>query len=247
MLERIENDLTTAICCGMVRSAAFYADHLGTPHKLTGMTGAVVWSAQYAAFGLAQVETEAVVNNLRFPGQYFDAETGLHYNFQRYYEPGIGRYMQPDPIGLNGGINIFTYAKNHPLYFQDHLGLAVWFITVGSGGGSFVWGVSVVGGTALKLSSDSVSCGIGLICWSIGFQVGIGGGLTAAIVNSNAKCCEELVGSHPQWIQISIQTPLGGGGLQIWRNRIGISAGAGIKVQAAYVRCTIATSIQIAP
>ena len=64
-------------------------DHLGTPQKLIAQNGAVVWSASYEVFGKAHVEIETVTNNLRFPGQYYDAETGLHYHWFRYYEPTI--------------------------------------------------------------------------------------------------------------------------------------------------------------
>ncbi|MCP4285496.1 MAG: type IV secretion protein Rhs, partial [Gammaproteobacteria bacterium] len=77
-------------------------DHLGTPQKLIDINGTEVWSAQYTAFGEAQVQVETVTNNLRFPGQYFDPETGLHYNWFRYYDPGIGRYLRVDPIGFGG-------------------------------------------------------------------------------------------------------------------------------------------------
>ena len=57
--------------------------------------------------------------NLRFPGQYYDQETGLSYNYQRDYNPKIGRYLQSDPLGLNGGINSFVYAENNPLKYMD--------------------------------------------------------------------------------------------------------------------------------
>ena len=98
-------------------------DHLGTPQKLVSQNGAVVWSATYSAFGEAQIEVETVTNNLRFPGQYYDEEIGLHYNFQRYYDPGIGRYVQTDPIGFGGDeANWYVYVRNNPIIFIDIVG-----------------------------------------------------------------------------------------------------------------------------
>ena len=61
--------------------------------------------------------------NLRFPGQYFDAETGKHYNYFRDYDPAIGRYIESDPIGLNAGTNTFSYVAGAPLRYSDRLGL----------------------------------------------------------------------------------------------------------------------------
>jgi RHS repeat-associated protein len=69
---------------------------------------------------------ETVVNNLRFPGQYYDAETGLHYNFHRYYDPVTGRYTQADPIGFLGGdLNLYGYVGNNPVNRIDTSGLRV--------------------------------------------------------------------------------------------------------------------------
>ena len=59
--------------------------------------------------------------NIRFPGQYFDEETGLHYNRFRYYDPAIGRYVSADPIGQAGGVNVFGYAGNDPVGLIDRL------------------------------------------------------------------------------------------------------------------------------
>jgi len=61
--------------------------------------------------------------NLRFPGQYYDAETGLHYNYFRDYEPGVGRYVQSDPIGLVGGESTYAYGISHPISNVDYYGL----------------------------------------------------------------------------------------------------------------------------
>ncbi len=61
--------------------------------------------------------------NPRFPGQYFDKETNLYYNYFRYYEPETGRYISPDPIGLEGGLNVFGYVEQNPLSLVDLYGL----------------------------------------------------------------------------------------------------------------------------
>jgi RHS repeat-associated protein len=79
----------------------------------------------YEPFGKASVSPASTVeNNLRFPGQYYDRETGLHYNYFRDYEPGTGRYVEADPIGIEGGLNVYGYANQSPLTFADPLGLA---------------------------------------------------------------------------------------------------------------------------
>ena len=109
-----------------------HTDHLGTPLKMTSGAGTVVWRADYKPFGEAQVDEDPdgngikVTMNLRFPGQYFDKETGLHYNWYRDYHPGIGRYIEPDLIGLKGGINLYTYVYNGPVNWVDPVGLFTW-------------------------------------------------------------------------------------------------------------------------
>jgi RHS repeat-associated protein len=99
-------------------------DHLATPQKMTDSSGAVVWAADYKPFGEATITVSTITNNLRFPGQYFDAETGLNYNYMRDYNPVIGRYIETDPVGLRGGINLYLYAGANSLRFTDPIGLA---------------------------------------------------------------------------------------------------------------------------
>ncbi|WP_143498534.1 RHS repeat-associated core domain-containing protein, partial [Pseudomonas sp. Irchel s3b5] len=87
----------------------------------------IVWSAQYSAYGKVSQLThgggEQLEQPLRFQGQYFDAESGLHYNRHRYYHPDIGRYLTPDPLKLAGGLNSYQYTRN-PTGWVDPLGLS---------------------------------------------------------------------------------------------------------------------------
>ncbi len=101
----------------------YHNSHLGTPEVMTDAEQNIVWQVSYSPFGSASVSVESVENNIRFPGQYYDAETGLHYNYFRYYDVEIGRYVTSDPIGLAGGINTYGYVGGSPLNFVDPLGL----------------------------------------------------------------------------------------------------------------------------
>ncbi len=99
-------------------------DLLGTPQKMADATGAVVWSADYKPFGEATITVSTITNNLRFPGQYFDAETGLHYNYMRDYNPVSGNYIESDPVGIQRGENhLYRYASNNPVRKYDFRGL----------------------------------------------------------------------------------------------------------------------------
>ncbi len=106
-------------------------DHLGTPSRVTDENQSVVWAWDSSPFGDSlpdenpDSDSNRFVLNLRFPGQYYDSESGLHYNFFRTYDPEIGRYLESDPIGQQGGINTYGYAGQNPLSFYDPFGLAV--------------------------------------------------------------------------------------------------------------------------
>jgi RHS repeat-associated protein len=108
---------------------SFLNDRLGTPQMLADSTNTIVWEGIYEPFGEAEVNpNSSVVNNFRFPGQYYDQETGFHYNYHRYYDPNNGRYLTPDPIGLAGGINLFSYVLNNSVNKIDPLGLAEYIV-----------------------------------------------------------------------------------------------------------------------
>ncbi|WP_280191008.1 RHS repeat-associated core domain-containing protein [Delftia sp. PS-11] len=152
-----------------------HTDHLGTPRELTNADGHIVWAASYKAWGatasidypavpqtvrmgntlaLHQVEQEQdsrPEQHLRFQGQYFDMETGLHYNRFRYYDPDVGRFVSQDPIRLAGGFNVYQYALN-PVDWIDPLGLA--------GARSTQTGPNIPGGSVDGLSTAEGGKGI---------------------------------------------------------------------------------------
>jgi len=100
-----------------------HTDHLATPVAITDELGNVQWKAHYTPFGKMIVDVNNLDNNIRFPGQYYDQESGLHYNYFRDYDPELGRYIQSDPIGLAGGINTYAYVEGNPLSYTDFYGL----------------------------------------------------------------------------------------------------------------------------
>jgi RHS repeat-associated protein len=121
-----------------------HVDHLGTSQRLTNTQGETTWRAVSEAFGktfidttLAPATTGTTTNNLRFPGQYEDSETGTHYNYMRTYLPMVGRYGETDPIGLGGGLNTYSYVGGNPVSYIDPTGefLAVPILVGGLIGG----------------------------------------------------------------------------------------------------------------
>jgi RHS repeat-associated protein len=157
---------------------AIHDDQTGRPEAVTDGSGAVVWRAQNFAF-TQNVTVASVTLNLGFPGQYYDAETGLWNNGFRDYKSALGRYVESDPAGLAGGANTYAYASGNPLSFVDPYGLdwqLSWTIASGS--------VAVPGAGA----SANVTVGINFpsfnpSTWSLYGTVqgagGVGGGVFA--------------------------------------------------------------------
>lgn len=135
---------------GQASLYAIHTDHLGAALAVTDSTGRTVWQADYDVFGRASVRTHSLHSaagpparaaswissahaastpapafdfSLRLPGQFEDPETGWHYNLHRYYDPDTGRYLTPDPIGLDGGPNLYAYAGASPAMLADPAGL----------------------------------------------------------------------------------------------------------------------------
>ena len=116
----------------LLRDGAVYyvhADWRNTPRQLDNAQQQAVWRWTPAPFGeTAAVEDPSQLGsnftwNSRYPGQYYDAESGLLYNVQRTYDPAVGRYLESDPIGLNGGINTYVYVGGNPVSYTDPFGL----------------------------------------------------------------------------------------------------------------------------
>ncbi len=117
-------------------------DHLDTPQLLTNRDGTIAWQGNYDAFGRVTNSGGNASNKIRFPGQYYDQETGLNYNWNRFYNPQTGRYISSDPIGLGGGPNTYTYALNNPLILTDPTGEIVPLI-LGAMISGALWGAGI--------------------------------------------------------------------------------------------------------
>lgn len=139
-----------------------YADHLNAPKAITDDTGKTVWRWDSEAFGSSMANEDpdkdgkAFVYNLRFPGQYYDPLTGLHYNGFRDYDPKIGRYIESDPIGLGGGLNTYGYVEGNPISKVDIKGLDV---IVFSDSFHEVVGIETPNGLAIRSYGPSLTGG----------------------------------------------------------------------------------------
>jgi RHS repeat-associated protein len=107
------------------------ADHIGRPVYATNASGVKVWSATYNPFGGVTTST-GTVPTARFPGQWFQSESGLHQNWMRDYDPTTGRYLQADPLGLVDGASVYGYVGQNPGRHIDPTGQ--WIQPPGTGG-----------------------------------------------------------------------------------------------------------------
>ncbi|MGE3432836.1 MAG: RHS repeat-associated core domain-containing protein [Ramlibacter sp.] len=181
--------LKTTNSNGSLTVAYYNHDHLNTPVQATDKAGNVVWAASYNAFGRATVittptqERPTVVSNLRLPGQYLDAESGLHFNWRRYYDAEAGRYITVDPIGVDGGISLYGYVNHDPVNWIDPTGEAF-----------FAPLVPLAMGAASMYSRCVAQCTVG-----------------AAVGNMLGKSCEDVTASA-KGCATSCLNPLNWGG-----------------------------------
>jgi len=158
-----------------------YTDQVGRPWVITNVFDQVRWRWDSSPFGELPATQDpsglgAFGFNLRFPGQYFDAETGTFYNYYRDYDPQTGRYVQSDPIGLRGGLNTYAYVGGSPLSLEDRTGLGgLETLLVPTAVGAIIGGVS--GGVGAAIQGGSIGSGV-----TRGALVGASVGAASALV-----------------------------------------------------------------
>jgi len=130
-------------------------DHHNTPQVVTAQNQSVVWMADYQPFGKAQLGVYSINLTSRFPGQFVDSETGLYYNYFRDYDPSIGRYIESDLIGLQGGINTYAYVNENPVKYTDPTGQFIWALPVICAFGGCEGLVNTLGIAAIYMWSQS--------------------------------------------------------------------------------------------
>ena len=164
-------------------STLFYihASHRGEPVAMTDAGKAKVWDASYTPFGAATIFTATTPLDLRLPGQQLQGETGLHQNWMRDYDPGLGRYAEPDPIGLAGGPNVYSYVGQDPLNYVDPDGQLLWLAgaVLASPQGRFALGFAAGFATDVGMQVlQNVTRGQPAFC-NIGFRSAILSGLAS--------------------------------------------------------------------
>jgi RHS repeat-associated protein len=243
----------------------FHNDHLGTPELMTDEWENAVWEAKVNPFGETNVKsTSTVKNNFRLPGQIFDEETGFHYNYFRDYHPGIGRFIEADPIGLKGGMNLYVYCANDPVNSMDPDGQVValaYYITQAAiggitgaaagavtgitTGGKHKWLAAIAGGTAGGVTGTVAGFGFGGTAG--GAIGGTLGGAAAGIVTKRLSDLEasnrDMALAGAKGAVIGLITGTIGGKLgSLLKNVVGAS-GAAVEIAKDMITAPIALGL----
>jgi len=135
----------------------YHQDGLGSVTELTDSTGSVAKAYAYDAYGNLLESPGSVEQSYTYTGREFDSETGLYYYRARYYDAVIGRFLQKDPIGLKGGLNLYRYVFNNPVRFTDPSGTDVWLGGEASGiAQAGLFGFQAGGGTLINTSTGEI-------------------------------------------------------------------------------------------
>jgi RHS repeat-associated protein len=192
------DDMPIALVANVDTSPSLYfvhTDHLDRPIMMTDANKAIVWQADYNPFGGVNSITGSATNNLRFPGQYFLMEDGLHYNWYRHYDPTIGRYIQPDPLGFINGPSLYTYVRNDPIGFYDPYGL--WTVQMGFSF-SYTFGNGFTVGGTIGVAYDGQGNLGGYGSWGYGAGAPGGGFAGIQFAGSDADTICQLGGPFRQ-------------------------------------------------
>lgn len=218
-----------------------YPDQMGAPRAIAALNSKILWTWDHDAFGNGQ-PTGSFTYNLRLPGQYYDKETGLHYNYFRDYDPAIGRYVQSDPVGLAGGINTYAYVDGNPLSRIDPKGIAS--IIFGVGGAFQQTAAGASQSYSIGLSTNGKACLIATTCARIGPGESAGIGVVGSVSKGNLCSGDTAtVGAFGE----GGDGLLGGGSVDVgssdisgslsFRGFVGGGAAAGTQICATHTSC----------
>jgi len=223
------------------------SDQLGTPISISDQSQEIVWEWDAEPYGRALPDVDfdgdrnLFVFNLRFSGQYYDHESGLHYNINRFYDPSTGRYLESDPIGIAGGINPYSYVDANPVNFIDPLGLATYALSFNVSGGAGHGGTAGINFVVDTNGGFDIQRVVGG-----GAYAGASGGFSINFERTNADSVQQLRGWSLQTGGSYGEGLYGEGGAILGSNYAGGYGGIGIgggTPGAGYVFTTYTSSI----